>query len=89
MNETANHVGIIETGVQAPTRRHPVNRKYPFDKLAVGGDSFFLQVDRDDEQGKRRVRSAATAYGKAHGLKFLVRVSDRNGVWGMRVWRIE
>lgn len=84
-----DHVGMMEKGIPAPTRRQPTNRKYPFDKLAVNGDPFFIAVDRDDEPGKRRVRSAATAYGKAHGCKFLVRVVDRAGVWGMRVWRTE
>ncbi len=85
MNDT---VGIIEAGVPAAVRRVPVNRKYPFDRLEVDGDSFFVQVDRNDEPGKRRIRSAASDYAKKHEMKFLVRVAERNGVWGMRVWRV-
>lgn len=80
---------IMETGIAPPKRRQPVNRKYPFDQLVVGGDPFFVNVERDDEKGKRRIRSAASAYAKVYGMKFLVRVTDRNGVWGMRVWRTE
>lgn len=53
-------------------------RKYPFPDMEVG-DSIFAPEDK-----ARKVRYAAYAYGKVHGLKFLCRTVDG----GVRVWRI-
>lgn len=78
----------VERGIERPAIRHGRAPKYPFRSLVVDGDSLFIPVAREDEMGKRRIRSAATDFAKRHGVTLLVRVSQRiDGIWGMRVWR--
>lgn len=63
----------IEKGVPIPPKKS--EQKYPFNKMAVG-DSFTTN--------DKRVRAAASAYGKRHGQTFVVR-KDMAG--GLRCWR--
>lgn len=78
----------IDHGVRPPAKRLGSAPKYPFAELVPDGDPFFVTVERTDEKGKRRIRSAAADHARRHGVKLMVRVAQRNGVWGMRVWRI-
>jgi hypothetical protein len=71
----------IEKGIPIPDSRGGGDRnKYPFGKMEVGDSVFF-----DGVKSNERPIIAARAYGRAHGLKFAVRIMDG----GARIWRVE
>lgn len=79
---------IIERGVPMPESRQ---YKYPFADLEVG-DSFTIplsgQISRHGEDlSSVRLRSAASAFGRKYGGRFLVRVNKTSGV--VRCWKVE
>lgn len=49
-------------------RRRMYNDKYPFDKMKVG-QSFYIDITVTDVQA---VRTAASAYGRRHDVKFSI-----------------
>ena len=67
----------IEDGVEVPFKNKSV--RYPFKSMEVG-ESFFVE-------GKvtSQVMSAARIYGP---MKFTSRAAEKDGVKGVRVWRI-
>lgn len=66
----------ITSDVPMPTS---ARAKYPFAEMAVG-DSFGVP---DGEA--RRVRGAASDYGRRNGMRFSVKAHEG----GYRVWRVE
>ena len=62
---------------------------YPFGQMEIG-DSFAIPADADgyssgvNGQRRHKVRIAASAYGKAHGLRFATRMLPDGSV---RIWR--
>lgn len=73
----------IEQGVPIP--RLAPHRLYPFGDMDVG-DSFFIALKEGEFKAMtiRKVRSAASYYGRRNGKKYVTRrVSG-----GLRVWRI-
>lgn len=58
-------------------------RKYPFAKMKVG-DSFFA-----GPRDARALKSSASHYARAHGIRLATRKEVKDGVVGRRCWRIE
>ena len=59
-------------------------KSYPFKNMECGESFFSPVVGRDAS----RLRTAATAYGRYHGTKFICRVTTEDGVKGIRVWML-
>jgi hypothetical protein len=70
----------IEKGVEIPEATRGRRCKYPFRQMEVG-DSFLIE----DEEQYKKVRSAASTWGKKNGVVFTTQVSEE----GLRVWRAE
>jgi hypothetical protein len=70
---------IIEKNIPVPAARSG-NGSYPFHSMEVG-DSFAVVRER-----KTRVGSAAFAYGKKHGKKFVIRKVSGDL---FRLWRTQ
>lgn len=61
--------------------------KYPFEKMEIG-DSFFVKEASDSY--RRKVRNAANMFGKKNGCKFKTRsMKNKDGIDGIRIWRVE
>lgn len=71
----------IESGVPIPEAK-PTGRgtKYPWKDMKVGDSLHFT-----NQQEYERARTASSAYGKKHGLKFTARMT----LDGYRIWRIK
>lgn len=74
----------IETGVPVPVSSRASGAKYPFGQLSVG-QSFFVP-------GVKRPAFSSRAHNFAKKQspqwKFKVSAAEKDGVAGMRVWRI-
>ncbi len=68
----------ISPNIPIPDKK--VRSKYPFDLLQVG-DSFEFNAD-----DIKLISSAASAFGKAHNKRFLVRTTEDGKA---RCWRVE
>ena len=76
----------IEHGVPMPKLRS----EYQFEDMAVG-DSFFVSAEEAEEMGigKTTISSAASYAGKRLKVKFITKSAVKDGVQGVRVWRVE
>lgn len=73
----------IDTAVPIPDPRGGLGKlKYPFPMMNVG-DSFFVPG-----RGSQGVKGSIN-YWNARGRKFTTRTRTENGVYGVRVWRVE
>ena len=70
----------IEKNIPIPEKR----RTYPLDELDIG-DSFLVQVPKEEIKSARNKLSASVSNASKTGSKFTVRVVDG----GLRVWRTE
>lgn len=86
----------IDSGIDIPDDFRVSQRKYPFEEMEVG-DSFFLPPEYEDDSPKRlsgRVAQARQAYQKRcakQGMekRFTQRQYTQDGIFGVRVWRVE
>lgn len=68
---------VVQSGIPLPPPRRG-HRSYPFPTMAVG-ESFVC-----DAADKNRIASAASQYGKRHGVRFAVRKDGDS----LRCWRV-
>ena len=84
-DETGTTEFVIESDIPIPARSHFAS-KYPWANMQVG-DSFFIAREN------RNRRSLAVLPGNASKRyspkRFIGRSCTRNGVQGLRVWRVE
>ena len=83
----------IEKDVPQPKIKRGGGKKtiYPFEDMTEIGDSFFVPC-KDKAAAKKKspiLISRGTLLRKLHGTKFSTSVYERDGVWGVGVWRIE
>lgn len=71
----------VDKKIPLPPLNDRGTRRWPFDKMAVG-DSFALKTDSD----RIKCASAASYYGKRHGLKFAIRLLPDGSAY--RCWRV-
>lgn len=75
---------LIEKNIPIPpTVRGPRECKYPWRTMEVN-DSFFTAGAK-----RNTMSSLATIMSKNLGVKFSVREAEKDGVRGVRVWRIK
>lgn len=71
--------------------RYQNRRKYPFDQMQVN-DSIFVPIEdlKERVNPAKAIRSAAYAFGRRNGMKFVVRKesTEEDYIYGFRVWRI-
>lgn len=74
----------IETGVPVPVSARASGAKYPFGQLEVGHSFFVEGVKR----GTLASRAHTFAKKQTPPWKFKVSAAEKDGVAGMRVWRV-
>jgi len=81
MNDTIE----IENGILIPSHRTGRGGKSRWADLQIGQSIFFADLDDD------RYRSSSSQWGlrQKPPRKFTTRMAEKNGVKGVRVWRIE
>lgn len=78
---------VVQKGVPIPPskgiERSARETMYPFASMEVGDSfSFDFTVPGPPAQQVERLRSTATAYGRKHNKKFVVRAfNGKGGVW--------
>jgi hypothetical protein len=82
----------IEDGITLPplTRnRASQGSKYPLLEMQVG-QSFFVSADGVElDKLSNRLRGACTKAQTDYAVKYSVRTTQKDGVDGVRVWRVE
>lgn len=86
----------IERGIPLPKAKTVKgarrNRKYPVLAMDVG-DSFFVAVNDDTredfEETHKYLRNAMQYYKRTHGICTLCNPDYKDGLPGVRIWRIE
>ncbi|GLS19200.1 hypothetical protein GCM10007874_22170 [Labrys miyagiensis] len=73
----------IERGIPLPSRTNSRAEKYPYSHLEPG-DSFFVA----DKQPKT-FHSGISTRNKAGDAKYKAAASEKDGVSGVRVWRVK
>lgn len=74
-----DHPMMLDSDIPPPRVR--IGR-YPFPRMRVG-ESFSREVE-----DQHRVRSAASAYARRHGKRFIVSLVKESGVPKVRCWRL-
>ncbi len=88
-----DYIFIIEEGINIPKKKTNRRTIYPFD-LMKKGDSFFVPFNKFFTKNGKKYRTshlsaAASYWGKKHGRSFKVRVDEKDGITGLRCWRVD
>ncbi|RJP45470.1 hypothetical protein C4587_00815 [Candidatus Parcubacteria bacterium] len=74
----------IETGIPVPSLRGRQAPQYPFSQLEIGQSFFVTGI----KPGTLRARASVYAKENGAGKKFKVSAAEKDGIAGLRVWRI-